>query len=485
MRSILVALIVATCISSAQAQRKKEILAFNIEPYATSPRSFGPILVKIGLESRVQHLLDGTLHLKFFDGSAKLLELRVPDIVVTEAGYETILTLPPLPESMSKGLNIDARFFTEDKEIVLSSSDATTDELTLLISPNSLRGMLVGLVVADKSTEKSPPRQFVSKSFKFDTYAWQPDQYAEDTSGRTLRYGHFSTTVSTLEPRDIPEDPLAFCAFNALFILEEGLGLLKERQLGAIKTWVRGGGRVCIVPDGTLRRRHTGFLTGVLSEMLDPPPMALDGTNGLICDDSLHVMARFGLGRVVVLSPKVQLETTLTADECKEVTAFLWDVRLSQRGQETWRARSQLPQDDYWGYRPPTALALKNDFEQTTTQLMPTNVKMVPLSLVGLLLGIYVFIVGPGDYLLLGLLKARRFTWIVFPLVTAGFTFALVALSNHYMSTTESGGRIEINDVVGSGEIARRSTIRLDFAPETLDVAQCGSSLVGSKPTMH
>ena len=74
---------------------------------------------------------------------------------------------------------------------------------------------------------------------------------------------------------------------------------------------------------------------------------------------------------------------------------------------------------------------------------------MVPITYVGAILLTYIFLVGPGDYFLLGLLKMRRYTWIVFPVVTVLFTGGLVLLSNHYMSTTETGGSIEICDVTG------------------------------------
>lgn len=472
MRSLIVALIMVSCCCSARAQQpRKAIIAMNIELYATAPRSYGPILATLGFESRVPQLVDGTLHLRFLDDDTPLAVLRIPDIVISEAGYETTLVVPPLPESMSKGLDIEARFITSDgDEIVLSSSASTTDELTLLISPNELRGMLVGMVVSDRETEKSPPREFLAKNLLFETHAWQPAQTSSEAYDKELQpQGRISTTVTTLDPRVVPEDPLALCAFNVLAIVDEGLGSLKPKQLNAIVTWVRGGGRLCVVPDGFLRRDHSNFLTQLLSESSDPPPMTLDDKGDLVCDESLRIQANYGLGRVVVLSPKAKLETDIGEEETRKFVGFLWAVRRSQLEQSIWKMPPVRETYGY-GYRPPTALATKRYFQRATTQLMPGNVRMVPLSLVGLLLGVYVFIVGPGDYLLLGLLKARRFTWVVFPLVTAAFTFALVAISNHYMSTTESGGQIEFNDVSTGGKVVRTSTIRLDFAAAAISM---------------
>jgi hypothetical protein len=125
----------------------------------------------------------------------------------------------------------------------------------------------------------------------------------------------------------------------------------------------------------------------------------------------------------------------------------------------SWR----LPYDPSFILRkdltPPPLASLSGLFQL----LMPRDVQMVPLSLIGAVLAAYVLVIGPVDYFVLGLLRMRRFTWILFPVVTIGFAVFTLWLSRWYLGTNDSRQAIEINDVVKGGTIARRSRIELLF----------------------
>jgi hypothetical protein len=102
--------------------------------------------------------------------------------------------------------------------------------------------------------------------------------------------------------------------------------------------------------------------------------------------------------------------------------------------------------------------------------LMPKDVQMVPLGLIALILAAYVVAIGPIDYFLLGLLRMRRFTWILFPVVTIAFAGFTLWLSRWYLGTNDSRQGIEICDVVKGGTTARRTRIELVFFSRERDL---------------
>ncbi len=67
------------------------------------------------------------------------------------------------------------------------------------------------------------------------------------------------------------------------------------------------------------------------------------------------------------------------------------------------------------------------------------------------------------DYLVLGALKMRKYTWIAFPLVTAVFTGFTILVAHEYMGSTETGGYVEITDLGDDGKPVRQSRLEMLF----------------------
>jgi hypothetical protein len=131
-----------------------------------------------------------------------------------------------------------------------------------------------------------------------------------------------------------------------------------------------------------------------------------------------------------------------------------------------WR----LQYDPTYGMRSelaPTQLYSLNTLFQL---LMPRDVQMVPLALIGAVLAAYVCAIGPVDYFLLGALKIRRFTWILFPVVTIAFAGFTLWLSRWYLGTNDSRQALEIHDVVKGGTVARRTRVELLFLSRERDL---------------
>ena len=102
--------------------------------------------------------------------------------------------------------------------------------------------------------------------------------------------------------------------------------------------------------------------------------------------------------------------------------------------------------------------------------LMPQDVQMVPLGVIAGVLIAYVLAIGPVDYFLLGFLRLRRFTWVLFPAVTVGFAAVTLWLAQWYLGTNDSRRGIEIYDVVKGGIVARHTRVELLFLSQQRDI---------------
>ncbi|MEZ6126559.1 MAG: hypothetical protein R3C49_25840 [Planctomycetaceae bacterium] len=89
---------------------------------------------------------------------------------------------------------------------------------------------------------------------------------------------------------------------------------------------------------------------------------------------------------------------------------------------------------------------------------------MVPDWIIGLLLVGYVLTIGPVDWLVLGALKLRRFTWLMFPIVTAVFTGITIAVAQSYMASSDMGGSLTMIDLVDDGVPVRKTEIHMHRA---------------------
>ena len=103
-------------------------------------------------------------------------------------------------------------------------------------------------------------------------------------------------------------------------------------------------------------------------------------------------------------------------------------------------------------------------------RLIPEEVEIVPLEYIAGILVLYVLAIGPGEYILLGLFRLRRFTWITFPLLTVGFTLFTVWLSNDYLSSSVERTHATVIDVGEDGSALRENRFELLYTASTHDV---------------
>jgi hypothetical protein len=336
--------------------------------------------------------------------------------------------------------------------------------------------------------------------------------------------------------RDIPEDPLWLCAFDVLLFSERGLAALNREQLAAVSTWVRAGGSICVHAPENLEVQHFQFLRDLAGDSRSAAAaLSLDPGGRLLFpadNPGEPIFAEAGLGRLVVLPSAVPLQEVLGGYPAQsQLLRFVWRIRSDfsmqdplsfQRAMELERIRgaflpgAELTRDEI-GYRvegnlqyrnrqhwqgfsaEPTATTAVNGqrylpegeirglltmnplrarteaaAEHTELLLLPQSLRLVPTSVMMLILFSYVLVIGPIDYFVLGWLRARKYTWIVFPVVTLAFTLLTMAVARIYMGGQNSQRTMTITDLGSGNSLLRQTTLSTLFysSQDTVRIAQ-------------
>lgn len=489
-----------------------------LQPLSTRGRSGGAIPLRIKLEYNSPQILEGDLRLQMYNSTVSpedlSAELRYEGIVLQGSDYIFNTVLPPVEHSYNKLFQIVAWFETEGGRIPLTSDPKQVDPPAphdLLSLSRFERSTLICSVTGMSDARRpSATRAFLGNRLSLDNYN-PPDRDVDKTqvegvvsSQSPSGVQNFTATWSVV---DFPEDPLQLCAFDVVLLADGALGLLEQRQMDALTHWVRAGGSLCVLPDSKrLRGPHLQFLQTLFQHPDDPTVSLTLSENELlvISDLTSPIINRFyGLGRVTLLPNLPQLETRLTDQHLRTINGHLWKVR---RDNNMWSAdsgwyrqvdvRNLLSANSYDVRRVNGGFQITsvsgrgiNQFEVDSleeavqvlgltfrlepqanvlssaaeTALLPKGIRMVPTWVIAVLLVAYVIAIGPLDYLVLGFFKARKYTWVVFPVVTALFTWLTVSIAHSYLSSTDSGGRVTIIDLDDVGQPVRQSSLQMHF----------------------
>jgi hypothetical protein len=109
-------------------------------------------------------------------------------------------------------------------------------------------------------------------------------------------------------------------------------------------------------------------------------------------------------------------------------------------------------------------------FEAPVYQIFPSSVRVVPLWLLAIVLGVFLILIGPADWFLLGAIRRHRLTWMLFPLVAVSVTAGTVILVRRFMGTSNHESAIIISDIGVAGRVVRETRIELEL-PATGKVA--------------
>lgn len=422
-------------------------LKLEVRPLATQPRPVAPEWVEVRLTSSATHLLEGVLELNIVDDGATSLISRTQELDLT-TGPRVFRLLLPTPARAALGLEreVGARFLGRSGTLELGRFPLHTriraaHTLVLAVGRTNLR--------AGDST----------------TRLWQslrPERFAPKTALASLE--SVSTTPVFIEPEDFPADPLTYCAFDTVVLEPEVFGRLKEKPLTALGQWLAAGGSVALFGLASLDEAHVEPLRAWL--LSDPQTrrfeFEFDAAGRVHTRGAAPILAHVGLGRLVVFARLPETPEEFDTAEWRRATAFLWKVRgefataIEREGQWKPADRQTLRNESYERSQIGTEL---------TQALLPKTVRVIPLPVIIGILVIFIIVVGPVDYLLLGKLRLRKLTWIVFPLVSVAFTVLTMKLAAHYLGTNTHHGTFVLTDLGADGQALRETRYELILPP--------------------
>ncbi len=540
LRFALIALcLLSVCVGDVWAQEAKPPIRLRLMPISIRNRSNGPIPIRMRLEYNQPQIVEGDLELVIYEGKQAgipedhIATIRYSGIVIPGQDYERIIVLPPLRMGVQKTWSVLATFTTNEGVQYPLSSSATQINPPMpheLLTTSPLdRGVVVCSCVSRVGVDLgSPNRQYLQQNLSLENY----NPLTNSAPGVLLATdsGSVSDQVALIgkqivyhsqevAAKDLPADPISYCAYDLILMTDGGLASLKSEQMLGIRKWIAAGGSVCILPDSGLKTIHSEFL----NSLVEPDPAvsarySLSDAGQLIVVDQQPnepVLARHELGRVVILPEGIDFESWFSMPERKKtlghIVGFLWKVHAENRvhNGQLWGKIADFssvmnnlqrfglsPQEDnsgvyltrdadirkaqgygwitqhsngrayvntdIFGDRSVSqSLAPRNEplLQTAEVVLLPDDIEMVPIWVFGLILTAYVLTIGPVDYFVLGWLRLRKLTWLLFPVVTLFYTAITVLVAWGYMASDDTGGRLTITDLGMNARPLRQTTI--------------------------
>ncbi|MCK4283193.1 MAG: hypothetical protein KAX44_02665, partial [Candidatus Brocadiae bacterium] len=364
------------------------------------------------------------------------------------------------------GAQADVRFVTEKESYDLGTHQLPCPDV-------AKRSLVVGVSAPNEGA--SPGDLEIARSLSLQRF---------DPESLSAIARVFSALPSVVPAQELPSYALGYCSYDVLLLAGDGFSLLRQRQLRALRRWVEAGGSVCFVPGGGLRAYHVLCLNEMTGEAEGPFGLTGEGRlqPGSGVPEGGVGMFRCGLGRVVVAAA---LPESLDSSEWRRAAAFLWKIRSNQLSEVVGRGKWRTDLQRTASSRPRYGARLYDESSEGALRfhvcpidsasslydsLKPETVRVVPFWAIVLVLFLFVLAVGPVDYCLLGALKCRRFTWILFPVLCVGFAAFTVGLSESYMGSADHRGACVFVDVGKGGRVLRWSRYELLFIGEEKEV---------------
>lgn len=426
-----------------------------------------PILTWWDVKIHGSALVEGRVELRIRNNANLLATVTTEDLALTGPQQRIRVMLPPITdENTVEQLQLDVAF--RGPRV---NQDLGRHILRVALSKS--RTFMVLTAASRLAPKRSAEREQISRRLAFESLILNLDDTVK-------------TVPVALEPSDLPQEPMAYCAYEMVILFGNEFRLLKKPQLDAILAWVRAGGSVYLEPTGILEPYHVEFLRSLTA--FGPPDLVIQPDSngrlipGTIWNDERLMRMTNGLGRVVLRVDDEQSEGSVETPAWREAVAFLWKIHADQAAMITEKPSTTLnsilpkqpetPNSPYAGLHPAIAggrlsLPLITSTAELLDWLMPDGVRMVPLWVLGLILCSFVVWIGPVDYFVLGYLKARKYTWLTFPLATLLVTGLTVWITNRYMATSETRRGLVLHDIGDDGSIVRTSRFELLFIAST------------------
>ena len=423
-------------------------LTAEIKPLALRPRTGAPEAIDITLHWTGSGLLEGALELTFPSGDEGTPQYRSHDLALTGGAQKFRLLVPATSQDGGFTREARARFVTKMDAMDLGRFDWGTRQgnertFTICVSKPRLR---------------SGAQDFALwQSLRIERFQPQTTKYNQPAA---------NTFPVHLDTEEMPVTAHGYTPYDVVLLEGEGFTLLRERQLVALSRWVLAGGSLCIATNAPLEVGHRRFIEDLLAADGHKPVLAFDAEGRVeMKEEGGSLLARPGFGRLVVAVPGPQSNTETAVAAWTRSVTFLWRFQRDQAESilkdGTWR----FPDD------PSRPSQYNNVRSQLAMVLAPEQVRILPYPVVLLVLAAFVVVIGPLDWIVLGRLRRRRLTWVLFPLAAVAFTALTVFLAENYMGRKNYRSTFTITDLGYDGGVLRESRFEMIFPARNQEIA--------------
>jgi hypothetical protein len=396
-------------------------------------RPDAPVAVLIKLTSHTDALRDGRIELAVSEGRVEFYRWLSDDVTLTKGDRVSTVLLPPLHiDNFHDDIELSVVWIEQGQRIELGRQ-------TIGLASNEMCDhAYVCFAMSDSNDQLNGALREVLQLERYAIGKGDPRQSA-------LR-----THITPISADLVPQHGIGWCAYDVVAIGGMRLADLKSKHAEALAQWVRAGGSLLVVRQGALPQTITDMA------------LQLGATTAALSSEQ-HARVRPGLGRLVIASASADITAENVA--WRESAAFLWKLNRDRTNElKTAGTLPLIETKDTNAYSTRQYVRDQIDLRPAMTELLwPEQVTIIPLSLILLIYVTFVLMVGPGDWYLLGLIKARRLTWVLFPVVAIACTWFTVALSRHYLGSADSSQVLDVIDVGPRDSVLRHDQIELMF----------------------
>ena len=421
---------------------RADSLRADFSPLTLRPRTNAPAIFGIKLHRAGAGLLEGALQITLEVGGEVLLRQQTQDLTLAAGTQSFRVITPPLPPHPS--------YITTEARLIFLTKAGATDLGRFPVEAVG-RGMR-NFVIAVCDGRGAGVR---------DVALWQSLRLEGLFPAAANAANFISTSPAYFAPEDFPANPLALFAFDLVLLDGDGFAQLREKQLAAVTRWVEAGGSLCVLPGRGLKDEHAGFLSAFAGGK-DPAPWRITDTGEWVPTGDQPLLRRAGLGHVVIGAHPADV----TLDAWTRAGGFLWKFRRSTADYFSYGSKSSQPMNlaRSLDEAQREARQQRDEVGQLLKTLLPQSTRLIsPLTLALILAG-FLLVVGPLDWFTLGAVRRRRWTWIAFPLASAGFTALVISEAGRALGREDHRASLTITDVGPGGRVLRESRFELRFA---------------------
>ena len=439
--------------------QKPSRLKIDVVPLTKRARTGAPVRIAVKAKWKGSGVLRGFFEIDVRDVNEVYCRVRTEALALAAGSQTFDVCLPPMVSVMADGLaEVNVRFVGRKRR-------GNPVKKPIVLADPGHRNLVVGACRSEGTVSANPNLYRIGKSLFLERF--DPDH--QNVRGELPLRSH----LAWIDAVDIPGNPLDWCFLDVVLLDAAGFGQLQHKQVNALIAWVEAGGSLCLLAGGPdrLRSYHVEGLNRLTGEAGPIYTRDRDGhvRTGVLPPHGM-LLRHVELGRAAVIHEAIDPGKDLGSLSWRKMVCFLWKVRQRQldcvvrTGQ--WgksRSEGQYYSESECIWKPcadPTFKPLALDLEDFT---LPSGIRLIPLEVLILILVLFILAVGPVDYFLLGLLRRRWLTWVLFPLTCVAFTILTVKVSNVYLGESDHVQALEFVDVGAGGRVLRRSRIEFLF----------------------